>query len=92
MSKSDVKQSVDLAAKSAQEQIDGLKAQLEQLLKDRINPALLDVAGRADQAVANAREITDVQLHNAEARVRARPIAAVLISAVVGFIAGRVSK
>ncbi|GBR09713.1 MULTISPECIES: hypothetical protein [Asaia] len=92
MSKTDVKHTADAAAKSAQEQIDSLKSQLEQLLKDRINPALLDVADRADQAVANAREITDVQLHNAEARVRARPIAAVLISAVIGFIAGRVSK
>lgn len=92
MSKSDVKKSVDAASQSAQDQIDTLKAQLEQLLKDRINPALLDVAGKADQAVANARELTDVQLHNAEARVRARPIAAVLISAVIGFIAGRVSK
>ncbi|WP_336944644.1 hypothetical protein ABHV46_05585 [Asaia sp. BMEF1] len=92
MSKTDVKHTADAAAKSAQEQIDGLKSQLEQLLKDRINPALLDVADRADQAVANAREITDVQLHNAEARVRARPLAAVLISAVIGFIAGRVSK
>ncbi|GBQ94115.1 hypothetical protein [Asaia krungthepensis] len=92
MSKSDVKKSLDVANKSAQDQIDTLKAQLEQLLKDRINPALLDVAERADNAVANAREIKDVQLHNAEARVRARPIAAVLISAVIGFIAGRVSK
>ncbi|WP_025885096.1 hypothetical protein [Asaia prunellae] len=92
MSKSDVKDTVDLTAKSAQEQIDTLKNQLEQLLKDRINPALLDVAGRADQAVANAHKIKDVQLHNAEASVRARPIAAVLISAVIGFIAGRISK
>ncbi|RUT24861.1 hypothetical protein C0V97_14130 [Asaia sp. W19] len=92
MSKSDVKKSLDVASKSAQDQIDTLKAQLEQLLKDRINPALLDVAERADHAVANAREIKDVQLHNAEARVRARPLAAVLISAVIGFIAGRVSK
>ncbi|GBQ99470.1 hypothetical protein ACFFGF_03820 [Asaia lannensis] len=92
MSKSDVKKSVDTASQSAQEQIDTLKTQLEQLLKDRINPALLDVADKADQAVANARGITDVQLQNAEARVRARPIAAVLISAVIGFIAGRVSK
>lgn len=92
MSKSDVKKSVDTVSQSAQEQIDTLKTQLEQLLKDRINPALLDVAGKADQAVANARGITDVQLQNAEARVRARPIAAVLISAVIGFIAGRVSK
>lgn len=92
MSKTDVKNSVDNAAKSAQEQIDSLKDQLEQLLRDRINPALLDVAGRADHAVANAREIKDIQLHNAEARVRARPLAAVLISAVIGFIAGRISK
>lgn len=92
MSKTDVKKCMDTAAQSAQEQIDSLKVQLEQLLKDRINPALLDVADRADRAVANAREIKDVQLHNAETHVRARPLAAVLISAVIGFIAGRVSK
>ncbi|WP_025840442.1 hypothetical protein [Asaia platycodi] len=42
MSKTDVKHTADAAAKSAQEQIDGLKSQLEQLLKDRINrPSLM---------------------------------------------------
>lgn len=92
MSKHNVKDVVDTTAKSAQEQIESLKAQLEQLLTDRINPALLEAAERADHAVANARELRDVQVHNVETRVRARPLAAILISAVVGFIAGRVSK
>ncbi|AOX17528.1 hypothetical protein [Kozakia baliensis] len=92
MSNKNVKDSVEVAAKSAQEQLDSLKTQLEQLLHDRINPALLEAADRADHAVANARELRDYQVHNVETRVRARPLAAILISAVVGFIAGRISK
>lgn len=92
MARPDLKKMTEDAAKGAQEQIDGLKSQLEQLLKDRINPVLLDVADRADQAVASAKDIKDTQLTNAQARVRARPVASVLISALVGFVAGRMSK
>lgn len=53
---------------------------------------LLQAADRTEHAVANARKITDHEIENVSTRVQSRPIAAILISAVVGFLAGRFSK
>lgn len=88
----EIRNTVDNATKTTQEQLDSLKAQLEQLLTGRINPALLGAADKADQAVASAREIRDHQMLNVTTRVKAQPIAAILISSAIGFIAGRLSK
>lgn len=92
MSRKSVKDNIEVATETTQAQIDSLRDQLQELLNNRINPALLDAADRTDHAVANARKITDHEIENISTRVRARPIAAVLISAVVGFFAGRFSK
>lgn len=92
MSRKSVKDNIEVATETTQAQIDGLRTQLQELLNNRINPALLDAADRTDHAVANARKITDHEIENVSTRVRARPIAAILISAVVGFLAGRFSK
>lgn len=92
MSKHNVKDLVSETSQTAQEQIDSLKAQLEQLLNGRINPALLGAAEKADHAVANAREIGHAQVERVESRVRAKPMPAMIISAIVGFVVGRLSK
>lgn len=92
MSRKSVKDNIEAVSETTQAQIDGLREQLQALLENRISPALLDAAERTDHAVANARKIRDHELENMSTRVRARPIAAVLISAVVGFFAGRFSK
>lgn len=91
MSRSNVKDNVEAITESTQEQIDSLRSQLQQLL-DSVSPVLLQAADRTEHAVANARKITDHEIENVSTRVRAQPIAAVLISALVGFVAGRFSK
>ncbi|GAJ28265.1 hypothetical protein [Acidomonas methanolica] len=88
----DIKTAVESATKTTQEQIDSLKEQLEALLSQRINPALLEAADKADHAVAHARELRDQHVKSVTTKVRAQPIAAVLISSLVGFVAGRLSK
>ncbi|GBR11086.1 hypothetical protein [Gluconobacter frateurii] len=92
MSRDTVKKNIEVAAETTQEQIDSLRKQVEQILNDYVSPALLQAADRTEHAVANARKITDHEIENVSTRVQSRPIAAVLISAVVGFLAGRFSK
>lgn len=92
MSRHTVKNNVEAMTESTQEQLDTLRTQVQQLLENYVNPRLLDAAERTDHAVANARKIKDHEIENVSTRVRAQPIAAVLISAVVGFLAGRFSK
>ncbi|WP_215750987.1 MULTISPECIES: hypothetical protein [unclassified Gluconobacter] len=92
MSRDTVKKNIEAAAETTQDQIETLRKQVEQILNDYVNPALLQAADRTEHAVANARKITDHELENVSTRVQSRPIAAILISAVVGFLAGRFSK
>ncbi|WP_215767477.1 hypothetical protein [Gluconobacter cerinus] len=92
MSRDTVKKNIEAAAETTQDQIETLRKQVEQILNDYVNPALLQAADRTEHAVANARKITDHEIENVSTRVQSRPIAAVLISAVVGFLAGRFSK
>ena len=92
MSRDTVKKNIEAAAETTQDQIETLRKQVEQSLNDYVNPALLQAADRTEHAVANARKITDHEIENVSTRVQSRPIAAILISAVVGFLAGRFSK
>jgi len=59
-------------------QLDSLRAQIEQLTEERIRPAVTDAA-------TQLKEQTDVLA----ARVREQPIAAVAIAFGIGFLLGR---
>jgi hypothetical protein len=75
-------------AEDVTEQVAKLRAQVEALMRERVTPALADAAGRAESAMGVAR-------HQAEAvsgRVKQQPIMAVLVAAVIGFLAARVLR
>jgi ElaB/YqjD/DUF883 family membrane-anchored ribosome-binding protein len=70
-------------------QIARLREQVEALMKDRITPAVADVAGRAESAVYGAAETVREQAEAVSGKVREQPLLAILIAAGVGFILGR---
>ena len=80
------------AAQDTQEQLQSLRAMVEQLLNERVTPALADAAGRAETAVTNAREMTNSQVANVSDKVRHQPLIAITISTVVGYLLGRLSR
>jgi ElaB/YqjD/DUF883 family membrane-anchored ribosome-binding protein len=69
-------------------QIAKLREQVEVLMRERVNPALADVAGRAETAMGAVKD----QAEAISGQVRDRPIAAVLIALAVGFAIGRVLR
>jgi ElaB/YqjD/DUF883 family membrane-anchored ribosome-binding protein len=72
-------------AEETKEQIARLRAQVEALLKDRVEPALTHAAERAEQAMGAMRGQADT----VSAQIRAQPLVAVLVAAAVGFVLGR---
>jgi len=79
-------------ANDAKEQIAKLREQVEMLMRERVTPALGNVAGRAE---TTARAAADMAQEHAEAlsgRVREQPLVALLIAAGVGFLLGRVVR
>ena len=79
-------------ADDTQEQIQSLRAQVEQLLNQHVTPALADAAGKAETAVQSARDVTNAQVETVSAQVRDQPIIAIGIAAAVGFLIGRIAR
>jgi ElaB/YqjD/DUF883 family membrane-anchored ribosome-binding protein len=79
-------------ASDTQDQIQNLRSQVEQLLNQRVTPAIADAADKAETAVHNARTLTTTQVENVSAQVRSQPIIAIGIVAVVGYLVGRILR
>ncbi len=69
-------------------QIAKLREQVEVLMRERISPALADVAGRAETAMGAVKD----QAEALSGQVQERPIIAVLVALAVGFAIGRVLR
>ncbi len=79
-------------ASDTQDQIQSLRAQVEQLLNERVTPALAGAAGKAETAVTTARDMTTSQVETVSAQVRDQPIIAIGIAAAVGYLIGRIAR
>ena len=77
---------------STQDQIQSLRTQVEQLLSERVTPAIADAAGRAESAVNSARAMTTNQVETVSAQVRSQPIIAIGIATAVGYLLGRIAR
>src|SRR5690349_19275688 len=87
----------------AQAQIARLRQQVEGLMRDRVQPAVSDYAGRANEALGSASGMVRDAMNNApgmvrdqaemvSGRVRQQPLIALLIAASIGWIIGRVMR
>ncbi len=68
-----------------QRQINQLRAQVEMLMRERVTPAVADVAGRADTALRRGREQVEV----VSGQVQERPLLAILVAVGIGYLLGR---
>jgi ElaB/YqjD/DUF883 family membrane-anchored ribosome-binding protein len=73
-------------------QIARLRAQVEALMKDRVTPALTEMAGRAETAMNTAAGAVRGQAQNISGHVRDQPLIAILIAAGVGYLLGRTTR
>lgn len=83
---------VDSALDDAQAQIRQLRAQLEALSAEHVEPALREAAGQARHAMHRASKIAHDEADQAADFVRQRPITSVLTAAAIGFLAARLTR
>ncbi|MDI2091073.1 hypothetical protein [Commensalibacter oyaizuii] len=86
------KKSVEDVKANAQEELKTLKSQVEELLADRVTPAIVHAADKADQVVHNTKEITDHQMKHVSKKVQSKPLMTIITSVVVGYLLGRVTR
>jgi len=70
-------------------QIANLRAQVEALMKDRVTPALTEMAGRAESALNSAAGAVRGQAQSVSGHVREQPLIAILLAAGIGYLLGR---
>lgn len=80
---------IDAATKDTQDQIAALRSQVNQLLGERVTPVLNDYADRAQSVAKQASNYTMEQADVVAEQVRGRPLAAIALAGVVGYILGR---
>jgi ElaB/YqjD/DUF883 family membrane-anchored ribosome-binding protein len=80
------------APQDAAAQLRQLRGQVDQLMRERISPAVSDAAGRAEDYARYAGDVAREQTDALSSRVKDAPIAAVLISAAVGYLLGRLTR
>jgi ElaB/YqjD/DUF883 family membrane-anchored ribosome-binding protein len=73
-------------------QVAHLRAQVEALMKDRVTPALTDMAGRAESALNTAAGAVRGQAESLSGQVRNQPLIAILVAAGIGFLLGRTTR
>ncbi len=73
-------------------QIARLRAQVEALMKERVTPAVTEMAGRAENAVNCAAGVVRDQAQMISGQVREQPLIAILLAAGIGFLLGRATR
>jgi ElaB/YqjD/DUF883 family membrane-anchored ribosome-binding protein len=76
----------------ASDQIAELRAQVEALISERLGPKLAEAAGQAEVMARAAGDAARDQADQLAGRVRQRPLLAVTIAAVAGFLIGRLFR
>lgn len=79
-------------ASDAKDQIRQLRAQVEQLMSERVTPALSTAAGYAQDYTQRAREMTSDGADAVSEKVRDQPLVAILVAAGIGYLVGRISS
>ncbi len=79
-------------AQDAKEQIAKLRDQVETLMRERVTPAIADVAGRAESTARAAAGYAHDSADAVSGRVRDTPLIAVLVAAGIGFLVGRIVR
>lgn len=70
-------------------QIAHLRDQVESLMKDRVTPAVTDMAGRAETMLNSAAGMVRDQTQTLTGHVRDQPLISVLLAAGIGYLLGR---
>ncbi len=79
-------------AEDAMEQIARLRAQVETLMRERVTPAVGDAAERMGAAANDAADVVRDRADALAGAVRGKPLAAICVAAVIGFLLGRAGR
>jgi ElaB/YqjD/DUF883 family membrane-anchored ribosome-binding protein len=75
-----------------EDQIRELREQVEILMRDRVTPVVADAVGRAGEAVRQVGESVTDKTDALAAKVREKPLTAILVALGAGYLIGRITR
>jgi|GEM_PF-1640351 len=81
--------SANRVSDDAREELAKLRAQVERLMQERVTPALAGAADTVQDYASRARHTIEDQADAISETVRERPLMAVAVAAVAGYLLGR---
>jgi ElaB/YqjD/DUF883 family membrane-anchored ribosome-binding protein len=75
--------------KDSNAQIAELRAQVEQLMNERVTPVMGDVAAKAGEAAQQAKDFAKAQMDTVATTISQRPLTALAIAIGIGYVLGR---
>ncbi|MBY0332317.1 MAG: hypothetical protein K2X49_16810 [Acetobacteraceae bacterium] len=85
----EAKAGAERVSDDAREELAKLRAQVERLMSERVTPALAGAADQVQDYASRAREMVEDQADALSETVRERPLVAVVVAAVGGYLLGR---
>ena len=82
----------DYSMNDAKAQISQLRDQVQNLMSERVTPALSNAASTAEEYARQARDMASDQTEMLSDQVRESPLAAIMIAAGVGYLLGRIAR
>ncbi|MBR0654395.1 hypothetical protein [Plastoroseomonas arctica] len=81
-----LRNSAEAAKDTVQAEISALRAKVETLMSDRVSPAVSRIVDRAENVAGDAAATVREQANRLSDTVQERPIAALAVAAIAGFI------
>ena len=81
-----------MASESPKAQIDRLRDEVAGLTASRVNPAVADLAAKAQRTLNTATEVVKGQTDVLSAQVRERPFTTMLVAVAVGWALARIAR
>jgi len=82
----------DYSMNDAKAQISQLRDQVQNLMSERVTPALSNAASTAEDYARQARDMASDQTEMLSDQVRESPLVAIMIAAGVGYLLGRIAR
>ncbi len=60
--------------------------------KEQLNPALSELTQQADKIKNEAKDVAEEKIQQISKQVKSKPIKAVLIFTIIGFVLGRITR
>jgi ElaB/YqjD/DUF883 family membrane-anchored ribosome-binding protein len=86
---SEARAGAERVADDAREELARLRAQVERLMQERVTPALAGAADQVQDYAHRAREVVEDQADALSETVRGRPLVAIAVAAIGGYLLGR---